>query len=166
MGRQWRRSWEETLSRFVHLPEPRISHLYKAPTPPDLQGTEWQRGRGVHIKCPAWCALRGQVNAGAAVTLMLLVKGCFFLPLFPTGPSRRSCSPAQKACALEPQVRGAILIATCSWPWSCLPKSWRSGSSSKSYSCLSRRNRPFCSQAAKSRASGLHTGAASLVPWG
>ena len=170
MGRQWRRSWEETLSGFVHLPEPRVSHLYMTPTPPEPQRTEWQRGRGAHIKCPTWCALRGQINAGAAVTLMLLVMGCFF-PLFsPTGPSRRSCSPAQKACALEPRVRGAVLIATCSWPWSRRSGSSSSGgrrrSSSKSYSCLSRRNRPFCSQAAKSRASGLHVGVASLVPWG
>ena len=48
MGRQWRRSWEETLSRFVHLPEPRISHLYTAPTPPEPQGTEWQRPWGAY----------------------------------------------------------------------------------------------------------------------
>lgn len=100
--------------------------------------------------------------------------GLLFSASFPTGRSRRACSPAPKACALGPRVRGAVLTATCSWPWSCLPKSWRSGSSgsgrrrrssSKSYSCLSRRNRPFRSRAARSRASGLHAGA-SLVPRG
>lgn len=175
MGRQWRRSWEETLSGFVHLPEPRVSHLYMTPTPPEPQRTEWQRGRGAHIKCPAWCALRAQLNAGAAVALMLLVMGCFFPPLFPhraiqeilltsseglcPGASRersRFDSDLQLAMELSPKE----------------PEGWSSGSSgrrrssSKSYSCLSWRNRPFCSWAAQSRASGLPVGAASLMPWG
>lgn len=91
------------------------------------------------------------------------------------GPSRRASSPAQKACTLGLRARQAVLIATCSWPWSSLPKSWRSvssgsgrrrRSSSKSYSCLSLRNRPFCSPAAQSRGSGPHRSAASLVPRG
>ena len=175
MGRQWRRSWEETLSGFVHLPEPRISHLYTALTPPEPQGTEWQRGRGAHIKCPAWCALRGQVNAGAAFALMLLVMGCFFPPLFPHraiqeilltsseglcpgASSERSRFDSDSQLAME-------LSAKELEEWE-LRLQGRRRSSSKSYSCLSRRNRPFCSRAAQSRASGLHAGAASLVPWG
>lgn len=82
-------------------------------------------------------------------------RGWLFLPLCASnaGPSRRASSAAPKAWAPAPPVRPAALTATCSWPWSSPPKSWRSASCgcarrrrscSKSSSCHSPRNRPAC----------------------
>lgn len=88
--------------------------------------------------------------------MMMIIIPVSFLPTFSNpGPSKRASSPAQKVYTLVPRVRQAILIVICSWPWSSLPKSWRSRSSgcgrrrrssSRSCSCLSLRNRPFCPQ--------------------
>lgn len=118
----------------------------------------------MHIKCLAQYALGKQLrNVVTAATMMIVVTLPFYLFSNP-GPSRRASSPAQKACAPVPWARQAVLIMTCSWPWSSLPKSWRNGSSgsrrkrlssSKSYSCHSLTNRPFGLWVAQSRGSGL-----------
>ena len=92
-------------------------------------------------------------NMAVAATMTML-KHCFSAPCRShAGLSRRASPPALKACAPAPPVRPAVLTATCSWPWSSPPKSWRSTSCgcgrrrrscSRSYSCRSPRSRPSC----------------------
>lgn len=96
--------------------------------------------------------------------MMMMVITVSLVPLFSNpGPSRKASLPAWKACVPMPRMRRAVSTVTCSWPWSSLPKSWRSRSSgcrrrrrscSKSYSCPSLRNRLSAHRPHKAEALG------------